>query len=331
MVYLQVSIFLLRTEAVTDSETQNGIGTEESAAQREANGAGVTPRPAERVLLRTAGRTFFLSVVVVALVLALVTLLAPYGAMRFYLDTGNTLRALQSADVYINRHADGAHTYDGRYAEVLYTASGLAVDLADEGDMRAARLADKYIKRYLAIDGIDVRNAEIDAYNLTHSVPALHPALYSVRAYLENAAYECRLLLGDVSEPATGYDIAAAAAVFSGGIGEENIGTVCVILENLSSFCASGRDIVSGEYAELYAAVREAFPRIRDFAVSLPQTGARDILRQCYYTGTVATFVSYMKETEDAQYWEDADVSGDLTIEEFYSHVLLPAYLAYYD
>ena len=38
-----------------------------------------------------------------------------------------------------------------------------------------------------------------------------------------------------------------------------------------------------------------------------------------------------MKETEDAQYWEDADVSGDLTIEEFYSHVLLPAYLAYYD
>ena len=321
----------MATEADTDSETQNGIETEETAAQREAGGADVMPCPAESVLLRTAGRALFLSAVAAALVLALVTLLAPYSAMRFYLDAGNTARALQCADIYVNRHSGGAHTYDGRYAEVLYTASGLAAELADEGDLRAARLADRYIKRYLAIDGIDARNDKIDAYNLSHSSPSLHPALYSVRAYLENAAYKCRLYLGDASEPAIGYDVADAAAVFSGGIGEDNIGTVCVLLENLSAFCASGRDIVSGEYKDLYAAVRAAFPRIRDFAVSLPQTGARDILRQCYYTGTVATFVSYMKETEDAQYWADADVSGDLTIAEFYSRVLLPAYLAYYD
>ena len=266
--------------------------------------------------------------IAIVLILAIIVLVAPYAAMRFYADCGNKTRALECADAYLNLYQDAPRTYYGRYAGVLYSAAELAVKRAEKGDKSAAKQADGYIRTYLAIEDIDKKNGQMDAYNLTHSSPNLHPALYSTRAYLENAAYRCRLMTGDASEPAIGLSVADAAALFNGIAtgGDADYDVVSILLKNLSSYHDTGADVAAGEYAGLYQAVKAAFPIIRNRVAQLGES-AKETLRQCYYAGTVAAWLIRMRETDDAEAWIAMDVIGDLTVGEYYTNVLLNDYL----
>lgn len=279
-------------------------------------------------MTRTAIKTGFLSCVAIVLIIAVIVLVAPYAAMRFYADCGNERRALECADAYLNVYKNAPRTYYGRYAGVLYSAADLAVRSAEKGDKSAAKQADGYIREYLAIEDIDKKNGQMDAYNLTHSSPNLHPALYSTRAYLENAAYRCRLIVGDASEPALGLSIADATALFndiaSGGDADYDV--VSILLKNLSSYHDTGADVSKGEYAVLYQAIRDAFPHIRNRVAQLGES-AKETLRQCYYAGTVAGWLVRMKSTANAEDWKAMDVIGDLTVGEYYTDVLLRNYL----
>lgn len=279
----------------------------------------------------TAGRTLFLSFIVIALILAVLVMIAPYRAMSFYMDCGNDRRALDSADIYINLHKGKEHGYSDKYADVLYSASELAVSMAESGNMRAAESGNRYIETYLAIKDIDERNKRIDEYNLLHSSPVLHPALFSVRAYLENAAYRCRLMSGETERITFDMSASDAVGLFGQNIVSADFDRICIVLQNLSSYCEAGNDITSGVYAEIYLSIKAAFPSIRNFVVVAPAENNMQLLRQCYYAGTVAAFVSYMYATDESGDWKTMDIMGDSSVSEWYDNTLMDAYLGKYN
>lgn len=155
------------------------------------------------IIIRTSVKTVFFTAVFCALLLTLAVFLFPFQAMNFYMDVGNKVRALESADVYLAGAKDKDRpTYDSRYAGVLYTASDLAGSLfhaavrADKKTYYAER-TDELTERYFSVHNISMKNEAIDSFNLSSGVnPAAHPSLYSIADYMTVRQYDARVCLG---------------------------------------------------------------------------------------------------------------------------------------
>ncbi len=220
------------------------------------------------LVIKTAVRAVLSTFVCLALLGALFVTLFPYDAMKIYVDFGNRARALECAENYIamNRakYAQETPALDSRYVSALYMACELSISLynaeKDDGN-KTERAADvkKYTEEYLAVNGIQERNFEMNKYNIEHSPYYQHTSLYSYRDYLARYNYLARCELnerGAMLVNGTAEDIRETTSRFLNQniqITESTIDTYAEIFNSLSAMIAydfqkaGASDLLSGK------------------------------------------------------------------------------------
>ena len=201
---LRFEVSFLHHEQESTNELDAGIKVDET------NSGGTN-------IVALALRSAFLTFVAAVLAFSCFLVFFPYPAMKIYSGLGNRELALNSAEKYLERHAN---QYDaeknvlptpfGKYADALYFAVNTSNSFMNEAsrggklDSREAKhyaqKVYKYSQMYLSantIESLYERTLKVDAYSLKNTPRSLHPYVYSYRDDLERASFKAAYILGN--------------------------------------------------------------------------------------------------------------------------------------